>query len=241
MSDDVANQGKGGAPGGFWLEIYKDMFQPAARVTGGVLEDLARTLNRSGLEFGAEGREHVRRFILRAKRGVPESQLAPPPPPILGRIVESVRYEPEGTPLYQMFERLLSSSMDSQRIHLVHPSFPVILGHLCSDEVKLLQALSAGDITGDWSEWADYSLVPIPQMKVPVEILSQPDAFDLYYANLLSLSLVIMSDEQEVRPAADMPPEERFRRRWILTLQDMGRHLLAACRSPSGASEATTS
>jgi hypothetical protein len=236
MSDDVAKHGKGGAPGGFWLEIYKDMFQPAARVTGSVLEDFARTLNRSGLEFGAEGREHVRRLIERAKLGVPDARLALPPPPILGRIVESIRYEPEGTPLYEMFERLLASSMDSERIHLVHPSFAVILGHLCSDEVRILEGLSKADIPGEWSDWSQISGPIPPEMEAPKGLLEQPQAFDLYYANLASLSLAILTQDEERSPDGFS-----WHFRWRLTLQGMGTHLMAACKPLTSSSETLAS
>jgi len=229
MSDDVAKQEKGGPPGGFWLELYKDLFQPAARVSGTVLEDFARTLNRSGLEFGAEGRDHVRRLIQRAKLAVPEKQLALPPPQVLGKVVESIRYEPEGTPLYEMFTRLLTASMDSERIHLVHPSFPVILNHLCSDEVRLLQKLSDGDIVGEWSEWSPMSGPEPPKMVAPVGLLEQPQAFDLYYFNLASLSLAIYTYDED-----DGPGLIGFRTRHRLYLQGMGQHLMAACRPPPG-------
>lgn len=228
MSDDVVKQDKGGPPSGFWLEVYKDMFRPAARVAGEVLEDFARTLNRSGLEFGADGREHVRRLIVRARIAIPDAQLVLPPPPILGRVVESIRFEPEGTPLYEIFEQLLSASMDSERVHLVHPSFPVLLGHLCSDEVRLLEHLRNEDVFGPWSRWVPLDQLHPEYPTVPSGLLQRPQSHDLYYANLSSLSLVTYSDEMEQWPSANL-----YRQRWKLTLQGMGRHLMAACRKPA--------
>jgi len=42
-------------------------------------------------------------------------------------VIEGVRYEPEGTPIDEMYSNLLSSSMDTERVDKVHPAYPFII------------------------------------------------------------------------------------------------------------------
>jgi hypothetical protein len=65
-----------------------------------------------------------------------------PPPQILGPVLESIRYEPEGTPIGEMFSELLSRSMDEERQGEARPSYPILIRQLSSDEAKLLLLLS---------------------------------------------------------------------------------------------------
>ena len=56
-------------------------------------------------------------------------------------VLEAIRYEPEGTPIDEMFSELLSRSMDRDRIGEAHPSYPSIIRQLSPDEAKIIKML----------------------------------------------------------------------------------------------------
>jgi hypothetical protein len=123
--------------------IYKDTAKPAARQLGQLAQDLVKTIQLAlaPLQFAGAYQDRLRIFLDRSVRAVPEEQRVSPPPQILGPIVEGIRYEPEGTPLDEMFSRLLSSSMDSARLDQAHPAFPSIVRQLSADEARILNTL----------------------------------------------------------------------------------------------------
>jgi len=94
---------------------YRDAVKPAAKQLGQIAQDVVKTIQLAlaPLQFAGAYQDRLRAFLDRAVRQVPEDRRVSPPPQILGPIVESIRYEPEGTPLDQMFQHLLSTSMDA--------------------------------------------------------------------------------------------------------------------------------
>lgn len=55
----------------------------------------------------------------------------------VGPCLESMKYLPEGHPLFEMFEELLAKACD-RTVDDVHPAFPNVIRQLCPDEAKLL-------------------------------------------------------------------------------------------------------
>jgi hypothetical protein len=118
--------------------IYQDAAAPAAMQTGQLLEDLVKVLQLALAPvqlFGAI-QDRYRKFLDTAVRRVPEANRVSPAPQIVGPVLEGIRYEPEHTPIDQMFSQLLSRSMDRERINEAHPAFPIIIKQLSSDEAK---------------------------------------------------------------------------------------------------------
>jgi hypothetical protein len=87
--------------------------------------------------------DRLRSFIDRSVRAVPEDRRISPAPQILGPVIEGIKYEPEGTPLDELFASLLASSMDSARSSTVLPAFPAIIRQLSSDEALILTSLKS--------------------------------------------------------------------------------------------------
>jgi hypothetical protein len=120
--------------------VYKEGLSPAVQEMGGTLGDIMKTLRLvlAPVQALAAVQDRYRAFLDRAVRRVPEERRTAPPPQILGPVLESIRYEPEDTPIDEMFSELLSRSMDSERQGEAHPSYPIIIKQLSSDEAKLL-------------------------------------------------------------------------------------------------------
>src|SRR6202020_280213 len=116
---------------------------PAAPQTGLILSDIVKTLHLALVPFQLLGayQDRLRSFIDNSVRRVPEEKRISPAPQILGPVIEGIRYEPEGTPIDEMFSELLSRSMDKARGEEDHPAYPMIIKQLSADEVKILTLL----------------------------------------------------------------------------------------------------
>jgi hypothetical protein len=127
--------------------IYNDVGSGAVNQLGEVLTDIVKTLRLAlaPLQFTAAFQDRLVRFIDRSVRRVPNTQRISPPTQMLGPIIEGVRYEPEGTSIDRMFSQLLSRSIDRERIHEAHPSFPLIIKQLSSDEANILTVFKDGN------------------------------------------------------------------------------------------------
>ena len=128
-------------------EIYCDAIHPSAQSFGILASDIIKTIMLAGapIQYLAALQDRYRNFLDVSVRRVPEGRRVPPPPQILGQVLEGIRYEPEQTPVYEMFSALLSSSMDEERTHTAHPSFPSIIRQLTPDEAKIIDYLARGD------------------------------------------------------------------------------------------------
>jgi hypothetical protein len=127
----------------------KEAFAAPARQTGQILEDIVKTIQLALVPFQLAGalQDRLRSFIDRSVRAVPEERRISPPPQILGPIIEGIRYEPEGTPVDEMFSQLLSTSMDQERLKDGHPAFASLVRAISADEARILRALANKPIT----------------------------------------------------------------------------------------------
>jgi hypothetical protein len=123
--------------------IYEDAGAPAAKQTGQLLADIVKTVQLAlgGIQYLGALRDRYRNFLDKSVRRVPPERQISPPPQILGPVLEGIKYEPEGTPIDEMFSQLLSRSMDKDGIAHAHPAYPLIINQLSSDEAKLLVLL----------------------------------------------------------------------------------------------------
>lgn len=136
--------------------IYDDAGAPAAKQSGQFLEDVAKALQLvlAPIQFLGAIQDRYRRFLDKSVRAVPEERRVSPAPQILGPVLEGIRYEPQGTPIDEMFSQLLSRSMDKERVNEAHPAYPILIRLLSSDEAKILARLNGNQFdyvyTMDW-------------------------------------------------------------------------------------------
>jgi len=115
-------------------EAYDDLAAPAMKELGKVFPDIVKVLRLVLLpiQYGAALQERFTRFLDRSVGQVPEERRITPAPQMLGPILEAIRYEPESTPIDEMFSQLLSGSMDRERVDSAHPAFIEIIKQLSS-------------------------------------------------------------------------------------------------------------
>jgi hypothetical protein len=168
-----------------------------ARQTGQILEDIVKTVQLALVPFQLGGalQDRLRGFIDRSVRAVPTANRVSPAPQILGPIIEGIRYEPAGTPIDEMFSRLLSCSMNDARLNDAHPAFPQIIKQISADEAIVLRKLADGAFSqvahAEIDRVRNLFLAPVIESDaIPRDGLRFPDNARLYIEHLHQLGLV---------------------------------------------------
>jgi hypothetical protein len=215
--------------------IYKDAAKPAAKQIGQLAQDLVKTIQLAlaPLQFASAYQDRLRAFIDRSVRAVPEERRISPPPQILGPIVEGIRYEPEGTPLDEMFQRLLSSSMDAERMSTAHPAFPAIIRQLSADEARILSSLKERQYDYVYTRTYDVGTNLFHGYNVEIDELPKddlvfPNNVQVYMQHLdkLGLAGVFQQGNQEPLFTERTQTGVRVRSKYLLT--DFGKQFVSA-------------
>lgn len=209
--------------------LYPDLFQPAAREVGAELHEFVRAVMVAGRGFGYLIRETYEPFVLRALDGIPVGRRVPPPPPLLGQILEGISYEAEGSELYEMFEGLLRTSMDAERARSVHPTFPRLIKGLGPDEARILKSLINDPISG-LAFSVDSGKYRMHRIDMPESVVNWGEA-DLYIENLTSLSLITSVVDMNIDNWKNHPDGELIPVKFEITF--LARRLMAACQRPA--------
>ena len=185
---------------------YTDAIKPAARQLGYLSEDILKALRLALFPVSLAAGLHDRfdRFVKNAVSRVPENKRVSPAPQIVGPVLEGVRYEPEGTAIDQMFSELLSTSMDAERIRDAHPSFPIIIKQLSSDEAKILNSLfCSGEqprIIHVFELRNGLAIISVERNDLPVAGLVFPENISMYTDRLQRLGLIKFDSEKPMEP-----------------------------------------
>jgi hypothetical protein len=221
-------------------QIYDDGLSPAVKQTGQFLIDLAKVVQLAlvPIQFAAAYQDRVRSFIDRAVRAVPEGKQIAPPPQILGPVLEGIRYEPSDTPIDKMFQNLLSSSMNSERVTEAHPAFPMIIKQLSSDEAQILYSLK--DRSYDYVHCRSFnSSTNLFYGPNQVEVDNFPRSnihfannmpFYMQHLDKLGLAGIFQQGNQEPIFTNGKQNGVRVRSKYLLT--DFGQAFVQACSPP---------
>jgi hypothetical protein len=216
--------------------IYEDAGKPAAQQLGQLAQDLVKVIQLAlaPLQFLGAYQDRLRNFIDRSVRAVPEARRVSPPPQILGPIVEGIRYEPEGTPLDEMFRHLLSSSMDSQRLSEAHPAFPALIRQLSADEAKIVVSLKARHYDYVYTRNYDANARLFHGSNVEVDDLPKtdlvfPNNVQLYMQHLDKLGLAGIFQEGNQEPLFTERTQTGVRVRSKYRLTEFGEQFVKAC------------
>jgi hypothetical protein len=220
--------------------IYEDAGSPAAKQIGQIGEDLIKALQLAltPVQYLAALQDRFRRFIDTSVRRVPEQRRISPPPQILGPVIEGIRYEPEETPIDKMFSELLSRSMDSERVGEAHPSFPILIRQLSSDEAKILFLLSKATYSRVFVRAFDHAshlfcgaeVVEVDEL--PRDGFVYPVNVSFYFQHLdkLGLAGIFQDGNQEALFSESNHREQTgVRVRCKYTLTEFGQHFAKAC------------
>jgi hypothetical protein len=216
---------------------YRDAVKPAAKQAGQLAQDLVKTIQLAlaPLQFAGAYQDRLRAFIDRSVRSVPEANRVSPAPQILGPIVEGIRYEPEGTPLDEMFSKLLASSMDSERLGEAHPGYPILIKQLSSDEARILSTLNSQQYdhvhtrTFNPATNLFYGPPVIEVDSLPRDQLVFPDNVPFYLQHLDKLGLAGIFQVGNQEALFDGGKQTGVRVRSTYRLTDFGEAFVRAC------------
>lgn len=223
-------------------KVYDDLAAPAVRQVGQSLESVVKCLRLATLpiEYGSAQFERVQRFIHRSVEEVPEQNRIPPAAQILGPVVEGIRYEDEGGPIDEMFNQLLSRSMDSERVNEAHPAYPALIRQLSPDEAQLLRIVWDSHRTGrvyaritrkvlrDHRFYFD----KIEHDGFPRSELLYPDNLDFYVDHLWSLGLAGLYEVSNQEPVYAGVTQVGVREFSQYQLTKVGQNFAAAVLKP---------
>jgi hypothetical protein len=231
-------------------EIYNDAGSPAAKQTGQLLSDLVKTIQLAlvPVQFLGAYQDRIRSFIDKSVRQVPEEKRIAPPPQILGPVLERIRYEPTDTPIEEMFQNLLSSSMNEDVAAKAHPAFPLIISQLSADEARLLKQLSMRTFLFErlsvWDNeanaYAQDDRIIKNELKndMPAGVLNAPQNLSIYVDHLENLGLtsfqnILTETVGDWSNKADTNAGTRYVSEFKLT--DFGEAFVDACMHRSAA------
>lgn len=234
-------------------DIYEDAAQPAVRQAGVIGGDLMKTLHLAlaPVQLAAALQDRFRDFIDRSVRKVPEDRRIQPAPQIAGPVLEGIRYEPEGTPIDEMFANLLANSMDQQNHGKAHPAYPNLIKQLAADEAIFLAVILDGTYTRTTQRDLIDSVGPhgntvqaftnyrVLNDTFPVKQLVLPERLNFYINHLNSLGLAGLYDSQTATEYLREGPIERkqtgLRSTASYLLTDLGKDFITACQPPAQA------
>jgi hypothetical protein len=217
---------------------YKEILSPGAEQTGQIVSDIIKAIHLALAPFQFLGayQDRLRNFIDNSVRRVPEGKRVPPASQILGPIIEGIRYEPEGTPIDAMFSELLSRSMDHDRVHEAHPSYPFIIKQLSADEARILASLHGNVFDYVYTQEYDASKnwfgeINIEIDKLPRDRLLYPNNVKFYFEHLTQLGLANIFLVVNGEPLFGGEPQQQIgiRHRCHYKLTDFGRRFVTAC------------
>jgi hypothetical protein len=127
-------------------QIYSDLLSPAMKQVGYTLKDVIKCLRLATfpIQVGSASQTQLQDFLKSAVQRVSQDKRVLPAPQILGPVIEGARYEPSGTEIEAMFLELLSRSMDSDHLGDAHPSFPLLIRQLSTDEARIIKIIAEG-------------------------------------------------------------------------------------------------
>jgi hypothetical protein len=217
-------------------KTYDDGASEIVQEVGKLGVDLVKTLRlfTAPLQIAATYQDRLVVFLKQLNARVPEERRIDVPPQIGGPALQALRYIDEGDALWGMFTELLCKAADSSSVSLVHPAFIHILQQLTRDEAYLLARLGQGAFKiKDQLDLVDsgrrFDNRKVMEDEIPYGELHRPEALDIYYAHLESLSLVTWPVVNE-NPIFDQQGSQTgTERNSELQLTKFGQLLVDAC------------
>lgn len=221
-------------------KIYDDGLSSTTKETGKALTDIAKSIRLFTLPFqlAASLQDRLDRYFQKVRNEVPNERQMDSPAMISGPIIERLKYLEENNHLTELFLNLLARSIDTERINEAHPAFIHVIDQLSPDEAIILFELKSKDIqvvdTMDFNnEKQIFSNRQIVNGGFPVEKLTFPDKFSMYYNHLESLSLISWPMDKQV-PIIENNIQTGITRYSFLTTTEFGKLFTNACVPDNG-------
>lgn len=184
------------------------------------------------LQIAATFQDRFENFLKNLNKRVPEDQQVQPPAELTSVCLERMKFIDSQNPLWEMFEELLINAVDKKNNSKVHPSFGQIIGQLSPDEAIIIYELSKGELefedTLDLNQLHKFENHRYLKYSVPDDKLANPEAFQIYYAHMESLSLVTWPVVNE-SPIYTDNRQTGIKRESKIMLTDFGKLFVTAC------------
>lgn len=219
-------------------KIYTDALSAPAKEVSKLGVDAVKTLRLllAPIQLLGALQDRIEPMLERIRKRVPEERRIEASPEVVGPALERMRYLPERSELWSMFEEVLTKAVDGAEVSKLHPSFTYIISQLSRDEAWMIYRLRERsfdvvdrmDLVGSRFENRQ-----IESSELPTDELRLPEQLDLYYAHLDSLSLVTWPVTRQ-DPIHANGRQIGIRRFSTMMLTDFGRLFAAACIPPEG-------
>jgi hypothetical protein len=223
-------------------KLYDDALSGPAKEIGKFGTEVAKTarLLLFPLQFTAAFQDRLEKVCERISKRVPEERRVEASPEIVGPTLEKMQYVREDTELFDMFEEVLTKSVDAEAQRTIHPSFSHIISQLSRDEAWILYRLR--DQKFNVVDHLDYDRVNnkfenrvIEQSELPKDELYLPEYMELSYSHLQTLNLAIWPvEKQEPVYAVPTQPQTGVRRHSKMMLTEFGKLFVSACVPKTG-------
>lgn len=221
-------------------KLYDDGVSDTAKEISKIGVDLSKTarLLLAPLQLTAAFQDRVEKMIARIRNKVPEERQIEAPVELVGPTLEKMKYLEEESLLWEMFEEILTRSIDSEGIKSIHPSFAHIISQLSRDEALILYKLTEQDFkvvdTMDLNVKENrFENLKIEESQIPTDELFMPDKIHFYHSHLESLNLVQWPIEKQDPIFDENKKQTGVRRYSKIHLTEFGRLFVSAC-VPSG-------
>lgn len=222
-------------------KAYDDLASQPAKEGSKIAVDLVKTarLLLAPFQLTAAFQDRFEQAVERIRTKVPEDRRRQAPAEIAGPAIQHMQYLDEDNPLWQMFEELLTRSVDSETISKVHPSFAHLISQLSRDEAMILYRLRTDEFevtdTLDLNrEENRFENRIVEDSSIPNDDFWQPDQIELYYSHLSSLSLVEwpVHKEEPIRDSEGV--QTGTRRHSTMCLTEFGNLFVSSCIPEGG-------
>ncbi|RQQ24572.1 DUF4393 domain-containing protein [Burkholderia stagnalis] len=243
-----------GIPAEVVQAAYGDAVSGALQEAGKLGVDFFKTVRLMlfPLQFGAALQDRLARHISSSVGRVPEGRRVEPVESIALQIIDRLKFQEDGSQITELYLNLLARAMDKERVGEAHPAFVQIISQLAPDEALLIEQIAStsfsvylrppkqGDEIYDAKARAqlilnvnmsDEQKTRLRSIAVRPEELAQPDLLYTYIEHLVSLGVVVYTNDPRREFQPKNPTNFDF---WFLQLSGMGRLFRLACFSDEG-------
>ncbi|MBK5961291.1 hypothetical protein CCR97_24240 [Rhodoplanes elegans] len=222
-------------------KVYDDMLSGPAKEVGKLGTDAVKTarLLLAPLQLAAALQDRLEPMVKRIGERVPADRRIEPPAEVVGPALERMRYIDESSPLWTLYEEILTKAMDKEKNASIHPAFAYIISQLSRDEAWILYRLK--DRSFEIIDSLDFDKAQnkffnraIIKSELPKEELYVPEMIEVMYSHLDSLSLVAWPVEKQTPIFGSPNVQTGVRRESKMMLTEFGRIFVAACIPESG-------
>jgi hypothetical protein len=217
-------------------EVYKDGFSSPVKETGKIATDFVKAFHLvfAPIQMMAALQDKYKNFLDKSVSRIETDQRIAPALQMLGPILESIKFEPENTPIDELFSNLLSCAMDRERLSEAHPSYIYLIKQISSDEAHLMLSLISGPRrrvgTQDFNRAENFFYnYKCEENKFPVEVLSFSENMDFYIDHLFQLGLTAIYQFKNQEPIFTVDVQTGVRIFEELRLTPLGKRFMKAC------------